>query len=98
MVDEFTEIVLCAIFSNFYMSNLENKVFNTINKLNIYSRYIDDLSLLTNNTDEINIIHETFQNDSVFNVTQELNINNKILFLSILIDTNNINKFTTSYI
>ena len=31
--------VLDTIFSNFYMSALENKVFNTINKPNIYLRY-----------------------------------------------------------
>ena len=78
------------------MSNLENKVFNTINKLNTYLRYIDNILLFTISPDEINIIQETFQNDSVFNFSQELNINNKIPFLGVLIDTSNINKFTTS--
>ena len=81
--------VLGPIFSNFYMSDLENKVFNTINKSNIYLRYADDNLFLTNSTDEINIIQETFQNDSFLNFTQEININ-KISFLGILIDTSNI--------
>ena len=61
--------VLGPIFSNFYMSALENKVFNTINKPNNYLRYADDILLLTNSTDEINIIQETFQNSSVPNFT-----------------------------
>ena len=83
-------------FINFYMSDFENKVFNTINKPNIYLRYADDILLLTNSTDEINTIQETFQNNSVLNFTQEININNKIPFLSVLIDTSNIDRFTTS--
>ena len=44
--------VLVPIFSNFYMSALENKVFNTINKPNIYLRHANDI-LLNNNIDEI---------------------------------------------
>ena len=75
--------VLGPIFSNFFMSDLENKVFNTINKPNIYLRYADDIFLLTNSTDEINIIQEIFQNNSVLNFTQEININNKISFLDV---------------
>ena len=69
------------IFSNFYMSTYENKVFNTINKPYIYLRYADDILHLTNCTDEINTIQETIQNNFVLNFTQEMNINNKIPFL-----------------
>ena len=38
----------------------------------------------------------TFQNNSVLNLTHELNKNNKISFSDVLIDTNNKNNFTTS--
>ena len=65
--------VLGLIFSYFYMSALENKIFNTINKPNIYLRYADDIHLLTNCTDEINTIQETFQNNGEknhYNITQ----------------------------
>ena len=72
------------------MSDLENKVFNTISKPNIHLRYVDDILLLTNSTDEINIIQETFQNNSFLNSTQEININYKIPY------TSNIDRFTTS--
>ena len=76
--------VLGPIFSNFYMSVLENKVFDTINKPNIYLRYADDILLLTNSTYGINTIQETFQENSVLNFTQEININ-KISFLGVLV-------------
>ena len=42
------------------------------------------------------LTQETFQNNSVLNFTQEININNKITFLGILIDTSNIDRFITS--
>ena len=87
--------ILGFIFSHFYMSALENKVFNTINKPNIYLRYADDI-LLTNSSYEINTIQETFQNNSVLNFTQEININNKNSFLGLLIGTNNNDRFITS--
>ena len=67
------------------MSDLENKVFNIINKPNIYLRYANDILLLVNSTDEIYTTQETFQNNSVLNFTQEININNKISFLGVLI-------------
>ena len=33
-------------------------VFNTINRRNVYLRYVVDILLLTNSTDEIYIIHD----------------------------------------
>ena len=86
--------VLGPIFSHFYMSALENKVFNTINKPKIYLRYADDI-LLTNSTYEITTIQETFQDNSVLNFTQKIN-NNKIPFFGVLIDTNNNDRFFSS--
>ena len=55
--------------------------------------YADDILLLT---DEINIIQDTLQNNSVLNFTEEININDKIPFLGVLIDTSNIVGLTTS--
>ena len=88
--------VLGPIFSNFYMSDLGNRIFNSIKKPLIYLRYVDDILILTNNINEINILQDTFQKNSVLNFTHELNKNNKISFLDVLIDTNNNNNFTTS--
>ena len=64
--------VLHPIFSNFYMSDLENKIFNCIRKPSIYLRYADDILILANVSNEINIIQVTFQNYSILNFTQEL--------------------------
>ena len=44
-----------------------------------------------NDINEINILQDTFQKNSVLNFTPELNKNNKISFLDVLIDTNNDN-------
>ena len=88
--------VLGPIFSNFYMSDLKNRIFNSIKKPLIYLRYVDDILILANNINKINILQDTFQKNSVLNFTHELNKNNKISFLDVLIDTNNNNNFTTS--
>ena len=90
------ESVLGSIFSNFYMSDLENRIFNSIKKPPIYLRYVDDILILASNINEINILQDTFQNNSVLNFNHELNKSNKISFLDVLIDTNNNNNFTTS--
>ena len=41
--------VLGPTFSNFYMSNLENKIFNDIKK----HIYVNDILILTDNFEEI---------------------------------------------
>ena len=87
--------ILGPIFSNFYKSNLENKIFNSIKKPSIYLRYVDDILILSNNINEISILQDTFQENSVLNFIHELKKkNNKISFLDVLIDTNNNNNFT----
>ena len=39
-------LVLGPTFSNFYMSNLENKIFNDTEKLHIYGCYVDNILIL----------------------------------------------------
>ena len=56
--------VLGPIFSNFYMSDLEKRIFNIIKKPPIYLRYVDDILILANNINEINILQDTFQKNS----------------------------------
>ena len=89
--------VLGSIISNFYMSNLENKIFKSIRKPSIYLRYVDDIIILANDINETNILQDTFQKNSTLIFTHEFNKNNKISFLDVLIDINNNNNyFTTS--
>ena len=49
-------LILGPIFSNFYMSNLENKIFNKIKKPSIYLRYVDDIVILANDFNKINML------------------------------------------
>ena len=53
--------VLGPIFSNFYISNLENRILNSFKKPPIYLRYVDDILILADNINEINILQDTFQ-------------------------------------
>ena len=78
------------------MSDIENRIFNCIKKRKIYLRYVDDILILANDINEINILQDTFQKNSVLNFTHELNKNNKFSFLDVPIDTNNNNNFSTS--
>ena len=92
--------VLGSIFSNFCMSDLENKIFTSIRRHSIYLRYVDGIHIL-NDINEINILQDTFQKNSVLNFTHEQNNltkTKKKSFLNVLIDTNNNNNnnFTTS--
>ena len=88
--------VLDPIFSNFYMSDLKNKIFTYIRKPPIYLRYVDDTLIRANDINEINILQDTFLKNSFLNFTHELNKNNWISFLDVLIDTNNNDNLTTS--
>ena len=38
------------------MSSIENKIFNSIKKPSVYLRYVDDILVLANDTNEINIL------------------------------------------
>ena len=58
--------VIGPIFSNFYISNLENKIFNSIKKPPIYPGYVDDILILANNINELNILQDTLRKKSVF--------------------------------
>ena len=49
------------IFSNFYMSDFEHKVFDKIKKLSIYLRSVDDILILDNDINEIYIVQDIFQ-------------------------------------
>ena len=87
-------MILSPIFSNFYIPDLENRIFDSIRKLPIYLRHVDDILILANNINKINILHETFKKKLC--ITHELNKTSKISFLDVHIDTNNNNNFTIS--
>ena len=51
--------VLGPIFSNFCMSDLKNRIFNSIRKPSIYLRYFEGILILANCINEINILQDT---------------------------------------
>ena len=51
--------VLGTIYSNFHLSDLENRIFNSIKIPSIYLRYVDDVLILANGTNEINKLQDT---------------------------------------
>ena len=73
---QFSVIYICLILKIKYLIALKK------------FQYVDDILIITNNTNEINILPDTFPKISVLNFTHELNKNNKVPFLDILIDTN----------
>ena len=53
--------VLGSIFSNLHMSDIENRISNSIRKPSVYLRYVGDELILRNNINEINILRDTFK-------------------------------------
>ena len=76
-------------FANFYLGDIEEKIFKITEKPKIYCRYIDDIFLLANNIDEIHKLKEIFEKTSVLKFTIELNKNNELPYLDVLINNEN---------
>ena len=52
-------------FANFYMCHIENLIINKNNKVDAYTRYVDDILIAIDNEDQLMKIKKTFENDSV---------------------------------
>ena len=75
-------------FANFYMSNLEQKILSDKDKKpHIYARYVDDIFVQIRDIDELKKLQNLFQENSVLQFTYEINVNNKLPFLDVLVDT-----------
>ena len=83
-------------FSNFYMGNLENTLFdeNNICKPPIYCRFVDDIFILSRTEDEVKYLKNNLEKHSVLKFSIENNVNHKLPFLDILVD-NEGHKFNT---
>ena len=84
-------------FANFYMGHLEEKVFTENPRPHIYARYVDDIFVQISSHNELIKLKETFQNNSVLKFTFELNINDKLPFLDVMVDTSDSTFHTTVY-
>ena len=78
------------------MGNLENKIFNNNQlKPNIYSRYIDNIFYKYQIKDELIKLKNNYEEKFVLKLSYKLNVNNKIPFLDVVVDSNN-NQFKTT--
>lgn len=76
---------LVVPFAIFFMGCVEEKVFRTLKKLDIYCRYLDNIFIKTdiNNETEQTRIH--LQETSGLNFTTETSTNGSLSFLDILV-------------
>ena len=76
-------------FANYYMGNLEKRIFNDPkNKPSIYARYVDDTFIQIENEEELIKLRNTFQINSKLKFTYELSADGKLPFLDILVKPN----------
>ena len=77
-------------FAGFYMGDLEYQIFNNnYDKPNIYTRYVDDIFMQINNSDQLTDIKDLFEQNSVLTFTYELHNNNKLPFLDVSVTSTN---------
>ena len=80
-------------FANFYMCELENKIFDVYpnSKPLFYIWYVDDICLIVDQFHCLKQLSELLERHSVLKFTHEIEINKKIAFLDVLIDRNDSN-------
>ena len=82
---------LGVLFTNFYMSDLKNRIVTTIPNISkcTYCRYVDDIFLAVPDFQTAMNIKQNFEIHSVLNFTYEVEVNKGIVFLNTLVKNNN---------
>jgi hypothetical protein len=78
------------------MCHVENSVLQDI-KPNIYCRYIDDIFVEINDENQLISLQEKMKESSILRFTSELNVDKKLPFLDVLIESTNQTYETTVY-
>ena len=85
-------------FANFYMGEIEKRVFESdANKPSLYARYVDDIFVQVTDEKEIKLLQKSFQKKSVLEFTYEMNVDGKLPFLDVLVDTSEKTFHTSVY-
>jgi hypothetical protein len=86
-------------FSNYYMADLEERILRSYpeNAPLLYARYVDDIFLLVENSNQLVTLKTLFENNSVLKFTYEEEKNNKLHFLDVLINNMNGSISTSVY-
>ena len=87
-------------FADFYMCNLENKVFNEHPSLKpaLYTRYVDDIFVATQDLQSLEILKCEFEKYSVLQFTYEKEKSGKLAFLDCLVTRMNEKFHTQVYV
>ena len=91
---------LGPLFANFYMGCLEEEVFsnNPHLKPHIYTRYIDDIFISTQNENNIKEVIHSFESNSKLKFTHEIEQDKKLPFLDVLVERFSESFKTTVYV
>ena len=68
-------LYLDALYPNFTITHIKNKIFNTIKKLKVHVPYVDDIFIATRSYDEINKLKQILEKNSELKFTTKLIIN-----------------------
>ncbi|XP_064120748.1 uncharacterized protein LOC135225344 [Macrobrachium nipponense] len=87
---------LAVLLANFYMDTVEERVFLQHRRPRTYARYIDNIFIQTENSEEeAEALLQQFLNNSILNSTIEFRRDDRLPFLDVLI-TKMITKMTTT--
>ena len=90
--------LLWPTFAGFYMGQLEEKVLSKItNKPHIYARYVDNIFIEVDNVEQLLNLKREYESNSALSFTYELNVNNKLPFLDVMVETTEDGFYTTVY-
>lgn len=78
-------------FANYYMAHLEETVFEDHPEIAplIYARYVDDIFVVIENIEQLHVIRDIFEANSVLKFTFEEQRDNQLVFLDVLLNNKN---------
>ncbi|XP_064089200.1 uncharacterized protein LOC135203401 [Macrobrachium nipponense] len=88
---------LGVLFSNFYMGEVEERVFSQHRCPRTYGRYINDIFVQADCKDEVEALRQQFLQHSMLNFTFEYSSNDRLPFLDVLVTKTNQKLVTTVY-
>ncbi|XP_066937052.1 uncharacterized protein [Macrobrachium rosenbergii] len=88
---------LGILFANFYMGTVEEHVLERIQQPKKYARYINDVFIQADNEEEVEVLHQTFQQCSVLNYTVEFSTDDRVPFLDVMVTKTEWNLKTSVY-
>ena len=89
---------LGVLFANMYMGTVEERVFSMVEKPSVYGRFIDDIFVNVANANDVLLLTNAFEHNSVLHFTVEHNVEGRLPFLDVLIDSNEGSIKTSVYV